>query len=49
MRFEGNLLDGYRYWKKKFRLADGAPRYYNHKTPLSHLGLSIEQVSVQDG
>jgi hypothetical protein len=31
-QFEGKLMDGYRYWKKNFFLADGTPRYYNHKT-----------------
>jgi hypothetical protein len=31
-QFEGKLMDGYRYWKKTFFLADGTPRYYNHKT-----------------
>ena len=31
-RFEGNLQAGYDYWKKTFFLADGTPRYYDHKT-----------------
>lgn len=30
--FEQNLTRGYRYWKDKFFLPDGAPRYYNQKT-----------------
>jgi hypothetical protein len=30
--FEKNLVDGYEYWKKTFFLADGTPRYYDHKT-----------------
>jgi hypothetical protein len=25
-------MNGYRYWKDTFFLADGTPRYYNHKT-----------------
>jgi polysaccharide biosynthesis protein VpsJ len=32
MQFDAKLMDGYRYWKEKFFLADGTPRYYNHKT-----------------
>ena len=31
-QFEINLLNGYEYWKKTFFLADGTPRYYDHKT-----------------
>jgi len=31
-RFNQNMIDGYEYWKKTFFLADGTPRYYNHKT-----------------
>jgi polysaccharide biosynthesis protein VpsJ len=31
-RFEDNLTRGYEYWKNTFFLADGTPRYYNHKT-----------------
>jgi hypothetical protein len=31
-RFEGNLATGYAYWKNTFFLADGTPKYYNHKT-----------------
>ena len=31
-RFERNLQAGYDYWKKTFFLADGTPRYYDHKT-----------------
>jgi hypothetical protein len=31
-RFEKNLQTGYDYWKKTFFLADGTPRYYDHKT-----------------
>jgi polysaccharide biosynthesis protein VpsJ len=31
-RFERQMMDGYRYWKKTFFLADGTARYYNHKT-----------------
>ncbi|MFY9852840.1 MAG: hypothetical protein WAK26_03060 [Terracidiphilus sp.] len=31
-RFDRQMMDGYRYWKKTFILADGTPRYYNHKT-----------------
>lgn len=30
--FEKNLSAGYQYWKNTFFLADGTPRYYNHKT-----------------
>jgi polysaccharide biosynthesis protein VpsJ len=32
MQFDAHLMDGYRYWKENFFLADGTPRYYNHKT-----------------
>jgi hypothetical protein len=31
-RFQETLNNGYDYWKKTFFLADGTPRYYNHKT-----------------
>jgi len=31
-RFEDNLTRGYEYWKNTFFLADGTPRYYDHKT-----------------
>jgi hypothetical protein len=31
-QFEGNLSKGYQYWKRTFFLADGTPRYYDHKT-----------------
>jgi hypothetical protein len=31
-RFDQNLMRGYKYWKSTFFLADGTPRYYNHKT-----------------
>jgi polysaccharide biosynthesis protein VpsJ len=30
--FEQNLTTGYQYWKDRFFLADGTPRYYNRKT-----------------
>jgi hypothetical protein len=31
-RFEAILKTGYNYWKHTFFLADGTPRYYDHKT-----------------
>jgi len=31
-RFLPNMMSGYRYWKKRFFLSDGTPRYYNTKT-----------------
>jgi hypothetical protein len=31
-QFEGHLSKGYQYWKRTFFLADGTPRYYDHKT-----------------
>ncbi len=31
-RFDKVVQRGYEYWKKTFFLADGTPRYYNHKT-----------------
>ncbi len=31
-QFDANMLSGYQYWKDTFFLADGTPRYYNHKT-----------------
>ena len=31
-QFEEELHSGYDYWKKTFFLADGTPRYYDHKT-----------------
>lgn len=31
-RFDQQMMDGYRYWKKTFFLPEGMPRYYNHKT-----------------
>lgn len=31
-RFVPTMDVGYNYWKKTFFLADGTPRYYNHKT-----------------
>ena len=31
-RFNQTLMSGYEYWKKTFFLADGTPRYYDHKT-----------------
>lgn len=30
--FEGALAKGYEFWRKTFFLADGTPRYYDHKT-----------------
>ena len=31
-RFDAHMMRGYEYWKKTFFLADGTPRYYDHKT-----------------
>jgi hypothetical protein len=31
-RFNEPLMKGYEYWKKTFFLADGTPKYYDHKT-----------------
>ena len=31
-RFQAKLDAGYEYWKNTFFLADGTPRYYDHKT-----------------
>jgi hypothetical protein len=31
-RFVAQMNLGYEYWKRTFFLADGTPRYYNHKT-----------------
>ena len=31
-RFQEAMMRGYRYWKEKFFLADGTPRYYQQKT-----------------
>ena len=31
-RFKKNVTRGYEYWKNTFFLADGTPRYYDHKT-----------------
>ena len=31
-RFHANMTSGYAYWKDTFFLADGTPRYYDHKT-----------------
>jgi hypothetical protein len=31
-QFEAAMMSGYEYWKKTFFLADGTPRYYDHKT-----------------
>jgi len=31
-RFQKAMMNGYEYWKNTFFLADGTPRYYNHKT-----------------
>jgi hypothetical protein len=31
-RFDKVLMSGYEYWKINFFLADGTPKYYNHKT-----------------
>jgi hypothetical protein len=31
-RFDQRMMSGYEYWKKTFFLADGTPRYYDHKT-----------------
>lgn len=31
-QFTSQLMRGYRYWKETFFLADGTPRYYDHKT-----------------
>jgi rhamnogalacturonyl hydrolase YesR len=31
-RFVPTMNRGYEYWKRTFFLADGTPRYYNHKT-----------------
>lgn len=30
-QFEQNLINGYKYWKNRFFLHDGTPKYYNHK------------------
>jgi len=31
-RFDRTLMRGYEYWKSTFFLADGTPKYYDHKT-----------------
>jgi len=31
-RFDKVMMSGYEYWKHTFFLADGTPKYYNHKT-----------------
>jgi hypothetical protein len=31
-QFDQKLMNGYRYWKETFFLADGTPRYYDYKT-----------------
>jgi hypothetical protein len=31
-QFHQTMMRGYQYWKSTFFLADGTPRYYNHKT-----------------
>jgi rhamnogalacturonyl hydrolase YesR len=31
-RFEQQLTNGYKYWKRTFFLEDGTPRYYDYKT-----------------
>ncbi len=31
-QFHKTMMDGYAYWKETFFLADGTPKYYNHKT-----------------
>jgi hypothetical protein len=31
-RFDQQMMSGYEHWKKTFFLADGTPRYYDHKT-----------------
>lgn len=31
-RFDKGLMKGYEFWKNTFFLADGTPRYYDHKT-----------------
>jgi polysaccharide biosynthesis protein VpsJ len=31
-QFDGKLKAGYEYWKSTFFLADGTPKYYDHKT-----------------
>jgi len=31
-RFDRPMMSGYEYWKRTFFLADGTPRYYDHKT-----------------
>jgi polysaccharide biosynthesis protein VpsJ len=32
LQYENRMMRGYDYWKKTFFLADGTPRYYDHKT-----------------
>jgi rhamnogalacturonyl hydrolase YesR len=32
LRFDSQMMNGYRYWKSTFFLPDGTPRYYEHKT-----------------
>jgi hypothetical protein len=31
IHFDGQLTNGYEYWKKTFFLSDGTPKYYHHK------------------
>ena len=31
-RFDQKLMKGYQYWKERFFLTDGTPRYYDYKT-----------------
>ena len=31
-QFDETLMSGYKYWKSAFFLADGTPKYYDHKT-----------------
>lgn len=31
-RFQKAMMNGYEHWRGTFFLADGTPKYYNHKT-----------------
>lgn len=44
--FDQQLMKGYRYWKDTFFLADGTPRYYNHKTPPLDIQCSSQAIDT---
>jgi hypothetical protein len=46
LRFDGQMMKGYEYWRNTFFGADGTPRYYNHKTEPLDIQCSAQAIDT---